>query len=553
MNTNKKWEICNKSHISSLGSQKEIDQLISILLENRGLKTKKDQDTFLHPDIATVTPESIGIDKKHVTKTLQRIQKAIDNDEEIIIFGDYDVDGIAGTAILWETLNHKKAKVLPYIPSRIGEGYGLSVKSIENILQQYPRTKLIITVDNGIVANSAVDFANKNGIDVIITDHHLPSSILPKAQAIFHSTKLCGTGVAWVLSRLVDNFDNDHLALVALATVADLVPLQNANRAVLVAGLEILHATKRPGIAALCEEAKIEQAAIGVYEIGHMLGPRINAMGRISHAMDSLRLLCTKDRLKAKVLAEKLGLTNTDRQELTRDLSLYAITKAKNKKDRLLFLSDKKYDEGVIGLVAGKLVETYYRPSIVVAIGEKISKASARSVAGFNIIEFIRKAEHLLLNAGGHPMAAGFTVSTEKITLLENFLAEKIKDALSEGLLIRTLKIDCELPLSFVSQNVYDGLQQLSPFGMGNPEPCFVSKNVIIENVKTVGKDGLHLKLALRDEKKQVQMQAIAFGLGEMVKSLTTGKKVHIVYTVDENIWNNKKSLQLKIRDIQIT
>lgn len=540
MNRNKKWQILEKL---------QRDNLIQILLRNRGLKTKKEQEDFLHPDITKVTTRSVDIKKTEEVKTLTRIKKAVDAKEQMIVFGDYDVDGIAGTAILWETLNTTGANVMPYIPSRVDEGYGLSIKAIENVLLQYPSTKLIITVDNGIVAHEAVDFANTKGIDVIITDHHVPSATLPKAHAIFHTTKLCGTGVAWMLSRLVHPYDNDHLGLVAMATVTDLVPLQGANRVVLAEGLKVLQTTKRPGIVAMCEEAHIEQKKIGVYEIGHILGPRVNAMGRISHAMDSLRLLCTKDRLKAKVLAEKLGITNKDRQELTKNLSLHAITSAKNKKENLLFLSHTTYDEGVIGLVAGKLVEAYYRPSIVISLGEKISKASARSVAGFNIIAFIRKAEHLLINAGGHPMAAGFTVETEKVAALEEFLLKEIEKELAEELLTRIVKIDCELPLEFISQKIYDEIQLLQPFGMGNPEPTFFAKAKIISS-KQVGREKNHLSLLVSADNAQT-FSAIAFGMGEEFAKFKTGDMVDIVYTIDEHEWNNKKTLQLKIKDIK--
>lgn len=583
MKSTKKWKVLVKDTLQESQFSKEL--LLKILLENRGLTTKKEQDAFLHPDIKTVTTRSVGINKKQEEKTLARIKKAHSAKEQIIVFGDYDVDGIAGTAILWETLHTAGAKVMPYIPSRVDEGYGLSVKGIENILLQFPDTKLIITVDNGIVANSSVDFANEKGIDIIITDHHLPSTSLPKAHAIFHTTALCGTGVAWILSRLIHSYDNDHIGLVAMATVTDLVPLQGANRIVLAEGLKVLQTTKRPGIIAMCEESHIEQRKIGVYEIGHILGPRVNAMGRISHAMDSLRLLCTKDRLKAKVFAEKLSITNKDRQELTRALSEHAIARVKNQESRiknLLFVSHTTYDEGVIGLVAGKLVETYYRPSIVVSLGKKISKASARSVAGFNIIAFIRKAEHLLINAGGHPMAAGFSVYTEKVAQLEKFLLEHVKEELSEELLTKTLIIDCELPLACISQKVYDDMQLLQPFGMGNPEPTFVASAKVL-SVKQVGKEKNHLSLTVQsvilgdtvaseseENKSQTNLQAepsgrcqddneknnkifsaIAFGMGEKIHEIQVGDTIAIAYSLDENVWRDKKSLQLKIRDIQ--
>src|SRR3989344_1782074 len=263
------------------------------------------------------------------------------NEAEIVIFGDYDVDGICGTAILWETLNSLHAKVMPYIPHRIEEGYGLSETGIKNLKLKIKNCRLIITVDNGIVANKAVEFAKKEGIDVIITDHHVASNKLPKAFSIVHTTKVCGTGVAYLLAQEISNLKSQinskfqkgsHLELVALATVADLVPLTGANRTFLKFGLEALTKTKRPGLLEIFEEARIDKNVIGVYEIGHIIAPRLNAMGRLESAMDSLRLLCTINKERARKLAETLGTTNRQRQELTIETVEHARIKVKSSK-----------------------------------------------------------------------------------------------------------------------------------------------------------------------------------------------------------------------------
>ena len=553
----KKWKILNELRINDL---------IKILLENREIKTKKEVGDFLNPKIETVTAKSVGIENSNLKKAIRRIQLAIKNKEQIVVFGDYDVDGICGTAILWETLNALGAKVTPYIPHRIDEGYGLSSKGISNVKLQISNVGLIITVDNGIVANKAVDFANKKGIDVIITDHHVPSAggfkKLPKALAIVHTTKLCGTGVTWLLSQEILNsksqipnkfqntkykIQNTHLELVALATVADLVPLKGANRTLLKFGLKELRETKRVGLLELFKEAGLKKEAIGVYEIGHMISPRLNAMGRLEYAMDSLRLICTNNQKRAESLAQLLGSTNRERQSLTLDSTLHAITKIKNQKSKikkLLFISHETYEQGVIGLIAGKLVEEFYRPAIVVSKGVKFSKASARSVRGFNIIEFIREHSSYLVDAGGHPMAAGFTVETTKLLELQKTLEDRAELVLSKDLLTRSLKIDCELALSFIDLNLYESLQKLAPFGMGNPEPTFISKDVVVEDVRLVGAEGKHLKLKFR-------IEGIAFGMGEMSSKIHIGDKVDIVYTIDENEWNGEKRLQLKIKDIQ--
>lgn len=545
----------------------EIKTLIKILLKNRGIKIEREIEEFLNPRLEKVTVKSVGIDSKQLKKAIARIKKAIKNKEQIIVFGDYDVDGICGTAILWETLNSLHAKVMPYVPHRIDEGYGLSAKGISNVKLQIPNVKLIITVDNGIVANKAVDFANKQGIDVIVADHHVPPKRLPDALAIVHTTKLCGTGVAWVLAQEFKK-DKSNLELVALATVADLVPLRGANRTLLKFGLEALRKTKRVGLLELFKEAEIDKNKIGVYEIGHIIAPRLNATGRLDHAMDSLRLICTANQKRAEKLSKEIGLTNKERQLLTVETTGHAIELIKNKKElgKLLVAVHESYQQGIIGLVAGKLVEEFYRPAIVVSKGEKFSKASARSIHGFNIIEFIRGSSDLLIDAGGHPMAAGFTVETTKLLKLQKALEDKAESVLSKELLIPSLRIDCELPLSFIDFNLYESLQALFPFGMGNPEPTFISKGVVVEDVRFVGAENKHLRLRLachperregsRDYSAAPQnnrgiIGGIGFGMGEKANDFKIGDKVDVVYTIDENIWNGNRELQLKIKDIK--
>jgi len=531
---------------------KTIEEIIAIVLANRNVTTKEDREAFLHPSLATVNPKDVGITTTEIKKTVTRLQQAIEKKEKIVVFGDYDVDGITGTAILWETLYEKRAEVIPYIPHRVDEGYGLSIKGIENVLKEHTDTKIIITVDNGIVANEAVSFANKKGIEVIITDHHTKGEKDPDAFAIVHTTNLCGATVAWLLSKeLKGKSDLTHLDLVSLATVADLVPLTGANRSVLKNGLPFLQKTSRVGLQALFFEAGIDPRNIGVYEIGHIIAPRLNAMGRLESAMDSLRLLCTRDKNRAQTLATQLGTTNRERQLLTQAASMHAIeqfnthTKLKN----LLFIASESYEEGIIGLVAGKLVEAYYRPAIVLSKGEKISKASARSVSGFNIIDFIRGSSGFLLNAGGHPMAAGFTIETEKIVAFQKALETLAEQILTEEHLTPVLKIDCELALSAISQKLYESLQQLSPFGMGNPEPTFLTKGVTIEDKKVIGQTRKHLKLKVRQENSPI-FEAIAFNMAEKFSQLKPNTKIQIAYTVDENEWNRIKTLQLKIKEL---
>jgi single-stranded-DNA-specific exonuclease len=556
----KRWEIISKLKVQN--SNFKIDNVIVSLLENRGFTDKKAIADFLNPKLEDVTTQNVGIDDTHLQKALKRIRKAIETKEQIVVFGDYDVDGITGSAILWETLHSLGAKVIPYIPNRIDEGYGLSIKGITNLKEQIENISLIITTDNGIVANAAVDFANEQKIDVIITDHHTTGENLPNAYAIVHTTKLCGAGVAYLLSKDIrkslnadginDEFEDLHLELAALGTVADLVPLTGANRAIVKNGLNRLAQTQRIGLRELYKQAGLEKDLFSVYEIGYVIAPRLNAAGRIESAMDSLRLLCTRSLARAQLLAEQLELTNKERQFVMRKASDHAKEQIRllPKLQNVLVIGHQEYPQGVIGLVAGKLVEEFYRPAIVLSIGETETKASARSVNGFNIIEFLRSANDHLINVGGHPMAAGFTVETKNLKVLQEFLEKSAEELLTEEILTRRLKIDCELPLSILDKKLFDSLQQLAPFGMGNPEPVFASRGVTVENMRLMGKESTHLKLWLKADGKS--FEAIAFGMGELASEIKTGDKIDVAYTLDENTWNGSTKLQLKVKDIQL-
>lgn len=544
----------NKWQIESNAAVKSAQDLTKVLLENRGLKTKKEIEEFLNPSFSKISSSYVGIDTKNLKKSVERIKKAIKEKENIIIFGDYDVDGICASAILWESLNSLKANVLPYIPSRLDEGYGLSVKGIDNLLEKQ-KVDLIVTVDNGIVALDAVTYANSKGIDVIITDHHVASTKLPNAYSIVHTISLCGAGVAYLFSKEIKNEKpsekDDHLELVVLATIADLVPLLNANRDLVYFGIKKLRETKRPGLLALINKSKVEKENIGIYEIGHIIAPRLNAAGRLADAMNSLRLICTKDIKKAEKLADILNKINFDRQQITIDSLNHAITNVKKKElKNLIFIADKSYQQGIVGLVAGRLVEEFYLPSIVISKGEKLSRASARSVKGFNIIEFLRQAQDLLVDVGGHPMAAGFTVETKNIEALEKKLFENALKLVKKEHLERVLRIDSKLPQEFINMDTYNLTAQFSPFGMANPEPTFLGENLFVENLRLVGRDGKHLKLDLRNKNSDLRFQGIYFGSGENNK-FSVGDRVDVVFTLDENEWNGRKNLQLKIKDLR--
>lgn len=561
----KKWNILSEKEFTG----DTLDELISILLENRGIVTPEEKKNYLHASLKDITTDFVGIDHQELYKTLVRLKESFIKKEKIIIYGDYDVDGITGTAILWETMHKVGFNVMPYIPHRVDEGYGLSLKGIDVVLKQFPETKIIITVDNGIVAHDAVTYANSLGLEVIVTDHHLPEGELkrPSAFSIVHTTKLCGAGVAWLLSKKIfqenyidsgEKYEDIWLELATMGTIADLVPLVGANRTLVKFGLKSLQKTHRPGLLALFQEAALTPSNIGTYEVGYVIGPRLNAAGRIESAMDSLRLLCTTSREKAEELAYKLGRINRERQDLTKQMVKHAFEQRKMQLDnsqeahtkKILFIAHETYNPGVIGLVAGKLVEEFYLPAIVLSIGEQYAKASVRSIAGVNIIELLRSLPDMYVNIGGHPMAAGFTVANEKMKELKEKLEELAEITISEDLLLRNLNIDAILPLSTVTHSLFERIQELAPFGMGNPEPSFMSTNVTIEDFKLLGKERNHLKLRL-SEKGIGNFEAIGFGMGELAQDLTIGDTINIAYTIDENKWNGNISLQLKLKDLQ--
>ena len=539
-----KWKILNKT------KNKEI---IKILLANRGLKGKKEIEEFLNPKKPEeLTPKDVGLDLMQIKKAVQRIKKAIKKEEKIIVYGDYDTDGICATAILWEALHQLKANVLPFIPKR-EEGYGLKIERVEKMAKE--GVKLIITVDQGIVACSQVERANKLGLDVIVTDHHVPGKKKPKALAIVHTTKLAGCGVAWFLAKCFQSKNENGLDLVTIGTITDMVPLIGANRSLVKYGLEEVQKTKRFGLQVLYDFAGLDKKKIGTYEVGFIIGPRINAAGRMDDSIESLRLVCTRNENRAIALAQEINQRNQERQVLTEKTVIHArgIWLKEGGKDNLIFVGDESYQEGIVGLVAGRLSEEFYRPAVVFSQGEEFSKGSARSIKEFNIIEALRSCAEILVAYGGHPRAAGLTVETTKISVLKEKLGEIAGKKLKDKDLSPSLKIDLELNLEEINFELYQQIMKLEPFGQDNPQPIFMSRQVSVVDARTVGNGQKHLKLRLSTPLSRLAFEAIGFGLGKFFSQLSPGKTVDIAYNLNLNDWNGNRKLQLKIKDIKIT
>lgn len=517
---------------------KKSEDIIEQLLINRGLLNTQEKDRFFHPKISDFNDD---LQISGIEKANRRILLAIEKGEQIIVYGDYDVDGICASAIIYKGLTSIGAKVLPYIPHREKEGYGLSRMGLD--FARDSGASVVITVDNGIVAIDQAKFAKEIGLDLIITDHHVPLSKKPDAFAIVHSTKMCGAAVAWCLIRdlIKKELSEELLQFTAIATVCDLLPLIGLGRVFVFEGLKILRKTTNLGLLSLIHESGVSPENIGSFEIGYMIGPRLNAMGRLEHAIDSLRLLCTKDSVKANKLARLLCDTNTARQNMT----MQAMEEAKllvDESQKIHVLASKDWSAGIIGLVAGRICEEYYRPAISISVGEEISKGSARSIEGINIVELIRKHSDLLIDIGGHPGAAGFSLFSKHVDIF--------KKRMEESLIIlpeneRILQIDMEVAGRQLTKKLVNELQTFEPFGLENRKPVFVTRKMQVSDLRTVG-NGKHLKF------KSDGIDAIAFGKGGLSDQIKTGQMIDLAYNLELNIYNGSEKLQLKIKDIKI-
>ena len=542
-----------KWHIQSPEPIKNLAALETVLLQNRGIENTTEFFNGVSP--FAIELSTLGIKKKTIEQIKKRLKQAKKLQEQIVIFGDYDADGICATAVLWQSLHASGYQVLPFIPNRLKHGYGLSIKALQELLSQHPDTNLIITVDNGIVAHQALNFLASKKIEVIISDHHQSDEQTPAALAVFHSTLVCGCAVAWFLAREVSESSQkalltDLLALVAIATVTDLMPLLAINRSLLMSGLIQLKTNRNLGLQKLLQQVKIDPAKIDSYALGFQIGPRLNAMGRLADSMDALRLLCTTNAQKAQQLSNLLQDTNENRQTLTADLVKEAEELVlKETEQNLIFLSSAKYHEGIIGLIAGKLTEKFSKPSIVVSEGEEIAKASARSLADFNITEFIRFFKTDLLEMGGHPLAAGFALESKKIKTLKKAMQARAQQLLADQNLEKTLQIEAELEPVLIQIETAQLLARFAPFGLSNPKPIFVLKKALLKNYRLFGKNQEHLRLSitLTDDQKEY---VVLYWRGAIACSdFKIGQFYDLAFHLDLNYYRDQEQVQLILQD----
>lgn len=531
------------------------EEVIPLILKSRGLSSAEELEKFLNPPKISDEIQNIPLEfKQSLVSAAKIIKEHMALNLPIVIHGDYDADGVTATAILYKTLKNELnyEKTYYFIPNRFEHGYGLSQKSVDEVLARVKPVVgpvLFITVDSGITANESVDYINSLGHKVIITDHHQKSSELPKAAAIVWYDKVVGAGVSWILSRVLGAKDSQTVSLAALATITDLQPVLGLNRSILKRGLEVFNSTPNLGLKKLLQVSGKSVGDITSYDFGWVIGPRLNASGRLVEAEDSLLLLLSENENEAEVIANKLHSVNNTRQDKTLEMFELAADVDPQNLPPVIISTNKDYHEGIIGLVAAKLAQKYYRPAIVISLNEEHGKGSVRSIPGIDIISALRNFEDMFDSLGGHPMAAGFTIKHDRISALENKLVEYLKTTTTADVFERKQKVDLEIPAEFIDIDLVEDLAKLEPYGLGNEEPIFGTKAFGVVDVTKVGRDGKHVSLKLYKDGRNYK--AIYFNAADGFPDLNMGDKVDIAYTLNKNCFNGRISVDLVVKDLR--
>lgn len=547
----------------------EFSKIVLQLLYNRGLKEKQEIEEFLKPEYVKSHDPFLFKDMEAAVELIIKHAKAKD---KIVIYGDYDADGVTSSAVLHDVLKALRVQVDVYIPDRISEGYGLNKGAMDEINKL--GAKLIITVDCGVRNKEEVGYAKQLGMDVIITDHHIApenESDYPDCLIVNPIVKnenypfkyLSGVGVAFKLakaliskSKLSDEdkikLEESVLDLVAIGTVADCVNTFGENRILIKKGLEVMNLRKRKGLEELINVAQINSnKLLDTWNIGFQIAPRLNAAGRMDHANTAFELLVTKSKEEAEDIAKRLNERNTDRQVITEEI-VKQVELQVDGKDKIIIgvcSEGEFWEEGVIGLVAGRITERYYKPTLVITKCEHGFKGSGRSIEELNIIKTIEECKEYLLKFGGHPAACGFSLESEKF---KDF-ADKVREVANkklEGVDLRPkLKIEAELDLGDIDEKLIDDIERFGPFGQGNDRPKFTSRGVMVLDKMNMGFEGQHIKLRLKSDGSGI-INAIGFGQSQYWNDLVIGDKIDIAYYLDLNEFNGKKEAQMKIVDI---
>ncbi|WP_396138380.1 single-stranded-DNA-specific exonuclease RecJ [Flavobacterium sp.] len=552
-----------KEKVQALQNALQVDEIIATLLVQRGIETFEQAKTFFRPTLEDLHNPYL---MKDMDKAVSRIEKAIANNENILVFGDYDVDGTTAVSLVSSYLRSFYTNVATYIPDRYNEGYGISYLGID--YAEDNDVSLIIALDCGIKSIDHVNYAKAKNIDFIICDHHRPGDFLPDAIAVLDPKRedcsypydeLCGCGVGFkLIQALAENRNQTiqdllpYLDLVATAIAADIVPITGENRVLAKFGLEVINSNPRPGIKALVQNVK--KKVLTITDVVFIVAPRINAAGRVKHGNEAVALLTEYNLEQAEQFASEIEQHNSDRKELDKQITKEALLQIEENNEQNRFSTvvyQENWHKGVIGIVASRLVEKYYRPTIVFTkSGDKLA-ASARSVKDFDVYNALEACAEHLEQFGGHMYAAGMTLKEENYENFKNAFENEVKKTIHPDLLIPEISVDLEMNFSDLDEKFMRILKQFEPFGPENMTPVFLSKNIIDSGyAKTLGNDAEHLKAFVK-QNNSPNFNAIGFGLGDKIDVVKNRNPFEAVYVLEENEWNGTVSLQLQLRDVR--
>ncbi len=560
------WKIKtpDTSLVFRLTEEFKTSEIIGRVLANRDIESLESSRSFFDPKLSQLHDPFL---MKNMDIAAGIVAEKVKSGGRIFIFGDYDVDGTTGSSALFLFLTSLECDAKVYIPDRIKEGYGLSREGID-VAKDWG-ADLLISCDCGINATDEVAYANDQNLEVIITDHHMADENLPEANAILNPKQpdcsypfkgLCGGAVVFKLIQAVsqlleldDDLVHQYIDLITLGTAADIVPLTDENRIIVKHGLKSLSKTKRPGLRALLEVSGLGEKELTVGRLLFWAAPRINAAGRLGDANRAVQLMTTENLPESLKLARELDEENRQRQDLQQSMVDEAIMKVNAEvdleKEKAIVLWDDNWHEGVIGIVASKIKETYHRPAVIISLSNGTGKGSARSVKGFDLYENLTECRELLDGYGGHPMAAGLTLDRKNLEDFRTRFSNLAYETLADDDLVNSLDIEGEMDLNLIDGRFMDFLEKLAPFGPGNMTPKFITRHVIpVGNPRLVG-NGDHLKF--RAKKGETSYDAIGFNMGNHYEKLITGKPIDIAYVVEKNEWQGRTSIQLNIRDIK--
>ncbi len=551
--------------VSLIQQEFNCSHIIANVMANRNILSKEEAQKFFSPTLESLHDPFLMQD---MDKAADRLADCIKNRQNILVFGDYDVDGTTGASTLGLFINSAGGNSEVYVPDRETEGYGLSTQGVDRA--EKIGAELIITSDCGITGHDSVDYANSRDIDVIITDHHMPSPELPEAYAILNPKRndcsypfkgLCGGGVTFKLAEAVAKLLEintelvySHLDLITLGTSADLVPILDENRVIVHHGLKSLEKTEKPGLHALLQVSNLLEKELTVGRLIFGVAPRINAAGRLGDANRAVSLFSTDNPIEAAEIARDLDEENRNRQDIQQTIIDEALLKVNSECDlqneNAIVLWEEGWHQGVIGIVASRIKEEFHRPTVIIAMENGVGKGSARSIYNFDLYENLTNCAGHLDGFGGHPMAAGMTISKSNLPLFRDSFITLANNALSDSDLVGTLTIEAEMKLSDINGRFMEFLKKLAPFGPGNMRPQFVSRKVEIAGKPRLVGNGDHLKFRAKQNSKA--FDAIAFNMGKHYSDLLSGKPFDLAFVVEENECQGRKSIQLNIRDIKL-